>query len=357
MTCDSAFYIMILRKENTNYKQQLKKPVFPMIILFIIIIIGTFGYEFLWRETDATLIDSLYMTIITITTIGFAEIYPLDTAGRIFTGFIAVFGIGSLFYILSVVMENLVMLQLSNYRGQKKIMKKLDNLNNHIIIVGMGRVGRLAAQEISNQNQNYVIIDNDISKNEYFKDLSKAIVIEGDATEDDVLIKAGIDRAKGMIVATANSATTVFVVISAKVLNPKIFIVARADAETSRIKLMRTGADRIVNPYSIGGQRLANLMINRNIVEFFETGIRSDQGSLNIESIQLPDNSTIVGQSIREIDFRNKAGVTILAIVRDTKPVVNPDADFRFEESDTLMVFGTRDHFKKLEEVISSKKK
>lgn len=356
MAYETALNIMILRKANSNYKQQLKKPVLPMFILFSIIIIGTFGYEILWRDTDSTLIDALYMTIITVTTIGFAEIYPLDTAGRIFTGFIAIFGIGSLFYILSVVMENLVLLQLSNYRGQKKIMKKIENLKDHIIIVGMGRVGKLAAQEISNRNQEYVIIDNDISENENYKELAKAIVIEGDATEDEVLMKAGIDRAKGMIVATANSATTVFVVLSAKVLNPKLFIVARADEETSRIKLMRTGADRIVNPYAIGGQRLANLMINRNIVEFFETGIRSDQGSLNIESIQLPENSQIVGKSIREIDFRNRAGVTILAIIRETKPLVNPDPDFVFTEGDTLMVFGTRNHFKKLEDVISSSK-
>lgn len=346
---------MILKKKNKTVNDNLKKPIYPFFILLAIIIIGTIGYDFIWRDTDSTLLDAFYMTIITITTVGYSEIYTLDTTGRLFTTFVAVFGIGSLFYILGILMENLVFLQISNYRGQKRIMKQLEDIQGHIIIVGLGRVGKLTAKELSGRNQDFVIIDNKIDENDTEVQSIEAIIIEGDATEDETLKRAGIERAKGMIVATANSATTVFVVISAKVLNPDIFIIARADEESSRVKLLRTGADRVVNPYAIGGQRLANLMVNRNIVEFFETGISSKEGSLNIESIELPNECSLIGKTIREADLRRKTGVTILAVIRDGEPNVNPDGEFKLADADTLMAFGTRDDLNKLEKLISNK--
>lgn len=341
---------MILNSKNKQ-SEKIKTPTFPLIILLSIIIIGTIGYDIIWTDTNSTLLDAFYMTIITVTTVGYGEIYPLDTTGRIFTTFIAIFGIGSLFYILSVIMENLFFLQISNYRGQKKVMKKLEELSDHVIIIGMGRVGKLAAKELLGRKKDFIIIDNDVESIEKDDIFKNTIIIEGDATEDEVLKKAGIVKAKGVIVATGNAATTAFVVLSAKVLNPKVYIVARSDDESSNIKLTRIGTDRVVNPYAIGGQRLANLMINKNIVEFFETGIKSEEGSLNIESLELPNNCDIIGKTIREVDFRKKSGATILAIIRNNQPVINPNPDYKIQQNDTLMAFGTREQLKRLEQI------
>lgn len=346
---------MLLRIKNRPIRSQIKVPVTPLLILFLVIAGGTFGYDYFWSETDSTLIDELYMTFITISTIGYQEVYPLDNPGRIFTMVIGILGVGSLFYILSVTMENLVILQLSNYRGRKKMEKKLSNMDNHIILVGFGRVGRLAAKELKQRGENFIVVDESFDNSYNFVEHDDLLYIEGDATLDDVLIKAGINRARGMIITTARSSTTVFVVLSAKVLNPDLFIVARSDNDNNIEKIKRSGADRVVNPYSIGGQRLANLMINPNIVEFIETSFgSSSNNSLTIENIKLPDSSKWYGQTMREINIRQKVGATVLAVIRNGTPITNPGGNFKLLNGDQLVVFGTRDELKKLFEIAVS---
>jgi voltage-gated potassium channel len=203
--------------EDTNsISKQLKKPIIPGIILIIVIIVGTIGYGIIWEETDSTIYDEIYMTFITITTIGFNEIYPLDTTGRIFTILIGISGIGSLFYMLTVVMENLVLMQISNYRSKKKRMKQINSLENHVILVGLGRVGKLAASQMKKRNQDFVLIEHTDKEDEVLNFDSEILYVLGNATEDDILNKARISDAKGMIVATANPSTTVFVVFECK---------------------------------------------------------------------------------------------------------------------------------------------
>ena len=196
---------------NNNSNISTKIPILPAAFLLLVIIVGTIGYYILWYDTHSTFIDALYMTLITIMTIGYKEVYPLNDAGRIFTIIIGIGGIGSLFYMLTIFMENLFIIQLQNYQGKKKIMKRLKGLENHLILAGHGRVGKLAAKEIAHHNQQCVIIDgifeDDISNNvkeQIFK-------LRGDATQDEILLKAGIKKAKSMIVATAieNSATLI----------------------------------------------------------------------------------------------------------------------------------------------------
>lgn len=338
-------------KINKISKPELKKPILPFIILIIIIIIGTIGYDIIWKEYNSSLIDDLYMTFITITTIGYEEVYKLDTAGRLFTILIGIFGVGSLFYILSVLMENLVILQLSNYRGNKKMQKKIDNLKNHIIVVGLGRVGVLACNQLVKKNQKFVVVDDKVDELNFPFDNDQGYFLKGDATEDDTLISAGINNAKGMIVATANAATTVFVVLSAKVLKPNIFIVARSDDESSIEKLMRAGANRVVNPYSIGGQRLANLMVDTHIVDFFDTSFSAGNKSFGIERVEISPKSELDGKTLLESDLRKKSGATILAIIRDGDTIQNPDAQFKLQARDQLLSFGNLDNLHKLEEL------
>ncbi|MFA6571439.1 MAG: potassium channel protein [Bacteroidota bacterium] len=326
---------------------ELKKPIIPALMLLSVIIIGTAGYSYLWKEQNATFIDSLYMTIITITTVGFSEIHTLDNTGRIFTIIIAILGIGSLFYVLSVFMENLVMLQLNNYRGKKKMLQKIEHLKNHIIVVGYGRVGKLASKELADSKEEFIVIEKTFDKKNV-QPPENYLTISGDATEDEILIQAGIMRAKGIIVTSANPATTLFVVLSSKVLNPNLFIVARSEEESDVEKLMRAGANRVVNPYSIGGQRLAQLMINTNIIDFFNTNLGSGENNLKIENISIPAISKLNNKTLKEISFREKIGVSVLAVIRDGQPNLNPGGEFKLEENDTLVLIGTKVQLKKL---------
>lgn len=347
--------MLLSLKKNQRSRINLKTPTIPVIILIFVIITGTVGYNFLWMETDSTIIDELYMTFITITTIGYNEIYPLDTTGRIFTIFIGVVGIGSLFYILTTFMENLVILQLSNYRGRKKIMRKIDSMSEHIILIGYGRVGKIAARELISAGEDFIIVDESFENSADELSSSDIIAVEGDAAEDETLLQANIKNAKGIIVTTASPSTTVFVVLSAKVLNPKLFIVARADTVNSVEKLKRAGADRIINPYSIGGQRLAHMMINPHMYDFIDSSFSGGKHGLAIEKFTLPENCQWIGKTLKNLDIRRHSGATIVAIIRDGKTMLNPAGNFEFKSGDSVIAMGERAQLDKIEELALGK--
>ncbi|MBI5325244.1 MAG: potassium channel protein [Ignavibacteriae bacterium] len=342
----------IVSKLYFESKPNLKKPILPGLLFFIVLLTGVIGYSILWKDTPASLVDSIYMTVITITTVGYLEVHPLSESGRIFTMFIAIAGIGTMFYLFSIIMENLFIIQLSNYRGKKKMLNKLENLKNHIIVVGYGRVGKLASNVLENNNEEFVVIDEDLNENIEISDSGKFLKIKGNAAEDDVLIAAGITKAKGIIVTTPDSATSVFVVLSTKVLNPGIFIVARAEDESVAEKLKKAGADRTVNPYSIGGQRLASLMINQNVVDFLETSFGIGENNLKIESMDLPEKCGFYDKNLRELQVRQKTGVSIIAIIREGTPYINPHAEFTIKQNDQLVLLGTKSQLKNFEKMI-----
>lgn len=337
------------KKYLKNIKPNLKKPYLPTFILLFVVVIGTIGYYLLWEDKYTTdIIDALYMTVITLTTVGYLEVHPLSDTGRIFTMFISIIGIASLFYVFTTVMENLFILQLNQYRKKRKMMKKIDKLENHIILVGFGRVGQLVTRELLDSKQEFVVIDNDFIEDDVFNLKDKILTIQGDATDDYTLLLAGIKKARAMIVATANPSTTVFVTLSAKVLNPDIFVVVRSDDYTEIEKLKRSGADRVVNPYSIGGQRLVALTINPNVVDFLTTNFLK-QTNIEIETFVLPDNSPWCGKSLMNLDIRKKSGATILAVLRNKESFLNPEANFVMQAGDSVLAFGTKDNLKALE--------
>lgn len=345
----------LLFKRNYNIREMkamTKKPLLPGILVLIVIVTGTLGYYLLWYDKyDATIIDALFMTLTTITTIGFGEVKPLDDTARLFTMAIALIGIGALFFILSVWMENLFILQLNNYSGRKKVMKSIDKLSGHIILVGYGRVGQLAAHELLTNKEEFVVIDDDFVEEDSLGKVHTMLTITGDATADEVLIKAGIERARGMIISTPDPATNVFIVLSAKVLNPDIFIVARSDNENDNEKLRRAGANRIVNPYAIGGVRMANLMLNTNIIDFMETSFGEGEENLKIENLTLSEDSHWIDMALKDIKLRQKTGATVLAVIRSGKPLVNPGGDFVIHSGDELVIFGTKKQLKNLEDI------
>jgi len=324
----------------------------PLTLVLAVVAIGTVGYHWLWRAVGGTWMDALFMTVTTITTIGYGEIKPLDTAGRLFTIFLAITGIGSMFYTLGVIMEYLVGVRLADPLGRRRMERRIEHLTGHVIVAGMGRVGREAALELHEAGTQFVVIDP--SEPAIQRAVERGyLALVGDATVDDVLERAGIARARGLIVTTGSDATNVYVVLSARVLNPALHIVARAADDVGVTKLARAGANRAVSPYAIGGHRLAHLMLSPAVVDFFETALRRGNDALAIEDLALGPDSPSVGQSLDRLNIRRTTGATVLAILRDGNPLVSPPGDLALAAGDHLLALGTGEQLRSLERLIA----
>jgi len=325
----------------------------PLSLVLVIIGVGTLGYHWLWLDVGGTWMDALFMTVTTITTIGYGEVKPLTTAGRLFTMALAITGIGSLFYMLGVVMEYLVSVRLADPMGRRRMERRIRELSGHVIVAGLGRVGRQAALELHAAGTSFVVVDpNEPSIQQATERGYLALV--GDATADEVLERAGIRRARGLIATTGSDATNLYIVLSARVLNPELYIVARAADEVGVTKLARAGANRAVSPYAIGGHRLAHLMLSPAVVDFFETALRRGNDTLAIEDLAMPADSPCVGRTLDNLNIRRTTGATVLAILRDGNPTVSPSGDLTLAAADHLLALGTGDQLRRLEKLITA---
>jgi len=315
---------------------------------------GTIGYYLLWRGSGGTLLDALFMTVTTVTTIGYGEVRPLDAAGRIFTMCLALTGVASLFYTMTVVMDTLVRRQLDDPTGRRRVERQMERREGHVIVAGLGRVGRQAAHELAAGRTAVVTVDPGEAAADHAEEHGY-LHLAGDATEDAVLERAGIRRARGLVVTTANDATNMYIVLSARVLNPNLQIVSRAVDEASVTKLMRAGATRAISPYAIGGNRLAHLILNPSVVDFFETALRRGNEALAIEDLVIRADSPAAGKTLESLDVRRNTGATVLAILRDGNPLVSPAADFTLQVSDQILALGTTAQLQQLERLIGGR--
>jgi voltage-gated potassium channel len=325
----------------------------PLSLVVGVIGAGTIGYRWLWRDIGGTWLDAVFMTVTTITTIGYGEVKPLTGPGRVFTMMIALVGIGSLFYTFSVVMESLVARRIANSGWRRRMARKIEDLSGHVIVAGLGRVGRQAAQELYEARTRFLVVDPGEPAVRAAEERGY-LLLPGDATEDAVLERAGIHRARGLIVTTANDATNMYIVLSARVLNPGLHIVTRAVDEASVTKLIRAGANRAISPYAIGGHRLAHLILSPNVVDFFETALRRGDETLSIEDVAVERGSPVVGKTLGDLDIRRATGVTVLAILREGGPLVNPPETFVLQTGDQLLALGTREQLALLERLLTS---
>jgi voltage-gated potassium channel len=323
----------------------------PVATVVAVTIIGTVGYYILGQPQDATLLDALFMTVITITTIGYGEIIHLDETGRLFTILIALTGIGSLFYSLTVIMDNLVLIRVSDPFETKKMQRMIDAFDSHVIIAGLGRVGRQAAREMNDSGMPFVIIDNRVEA-QAFAVQQGYLFILGDASDDQVLQQAGITRAKGLIVTSGDDATNVYIVLSARVLNPKLFIISRAVEESSIPKLTRAGADRAISPHAIGGRRLAHLILSPTVIDFFDTVISKGDECMNLEGIGVQLHSPVVGQCLGDLSLRERSGANVLVIFRGRQVIANPEDSLTLEVDDRILALGTTQQLKALESIL-----
>jgi voltage-gated potassium channel len=325
----------------------------PVSLVVGVVIVGTFGYHWLWRGIGGTWLDALFMTVTTITTIGYGEVKPLSGAGRIFTMGIAVAGIGAFFYTFSVVLDHLVETGVADPRRRRRMERRIAELDEHVIVAGLGRVGRQAATELAEAGIPFVALDPGPAAARFAEERG-CLLLAGDATDDAILDRAGIRRARGLIATTANDATNMYIVLSARVLNPALRIVARAADEANVAKLLRAGADRAISPYAIGGHRLAHLILSPAVVDFFETALRRGHEALAIEDLALPAGSPAVGRTLEALAVRQATGASILAVLREGAPITNPPPDLTLEAGDRLLTLGTGAQLERLEKLIAS---
>lgn len=342
-----------MHSHTPDPKQSLRmKLALPITLVGLITLIGTAGYMWLGQDQNATWLDALFMTVITITTIGYSEVIHLNDVGRIFTMFIGITGIGSLFYSLTVVMDNLVESRLKDPLGEKKMQKEIDRLSGHIILAGLGRVGKQAARELKDADVPFVIVDPSPEARHYANQ-HDILIVMGDATDDAFLMQAGIERANGLIVTTSDDASNLYIILSARELKSDLFIVSRAVNEASIPKLIRAGANRAISPYAIGGRRLAHLILSPAAVEFFDTVIKKGAESLDLESIKVGIGAKAIGQSLGELNARVITGASVLVIFRGNQVLPNPGPNEVLQAGDQLLAFGTAEQLDDLENLIS----
>ncbi len=305
----------------------------------VAVIVGTIGYVVIegW-----SLFDSLYMTITTIFTVGFREVYPLSTAGAVFTLVLIVGGVGVIFYGIGVLTDFIITEQLSGLFKGRAMRRKVSKLEGHHIICGYGRVGETVAYEFASRKAPFVIVEIDV-ENAGEAEAAGFLVVRGDARSDEVLEAAGVREAKGLVAAVGSDAENIFVTLSARVLNPSLLIVARASSEDTVSKLRRVGADHVVTPYSIGGKQMATLLLKPLVSDYLEVVTGGGEVEFLVEEFTLDELSSIVGRSIEELDVRKRTGATIVAVKRSDTGVfdTNPDPGLSLQGGDRIIALGT----------------
>ncbi len=327
-----------------------RRLVFPLIIPLALLWVGTLGYRVI--EGDRwTILDAFYMTFLTLTTIGFSEIHPLSPSGRIFTVFLGMGGIFTLFYAAGEVIRLIISGEIQRVIGRRRMEKSLAGLRDHYLVCGYGRMGRLVTHEFEARKLPFVVIDTNEAEFVNFQS-EVGFGIHGDATHDSILKQAGIERAKALVTVASSDADNLYITLSARLLNPKIFIVARAEDVAAEEKLRKVGANQVVSPYHIGGLRVAQAVLRPNVVHFIELATRTDYLEMQIEEVPLAPFSSLVGQSIAGCNLHRDHGVIIIGIKKASgRMLSSPAGSVIFEAGDTLIALGPRQHLDTLEKM------
>ncbi len=329
-----------------------KKLIISLLLFIIVLLSGTAGYYFI-EGWDA--FDSLYMTVITLSTVGFHEIEPLSKAGKAFT-------IGFIFFSLSVVayavnygVKSIFEGEIQDVFGRRKLKKVLESLENHYIVCGYGRMGKVICNELKRKGIPFVVVEKEDRELDVDDDV---LITYGDATRDELLKEMGIKKAKGLISVLDSDAQNLYVVLSARGLNKDLFIVARANEEGADYKLTRAGADKVVSPYHIGGLRIAHTILKPTVVDFLELTAKAGNMEIQIEEVAVQEGSSLAGKTINDADVRAKNDVMIVALKKkEGKILFNPDAGTLISVGDKLAVIGEPEHFNQLDKMARGKRR
>ena len=317
-----------------------------LILLIAVLIVGILGFRFL---SHYSWIDAVYMTVITITTVGFSEVQPLDEASKIFTIFLILSSIFIVGYALSVITEYVLSKNTIEELKQKKMQKKIDGLSNHIVICGYGRNGKQAAKKLLAHKKPFVIIEQDKDIIDKFQSVEVPFVF-GNANEDETLLQAGVDRADTLICALPNDADNLFVVLSARQINQQLRIISRASQETSYEKLKLAGANNVILPDRIGGDHMASLVVVPDLIEFIDNLSIVGKSNINIEEIsteKLYNTSEV--RTIKDLDLRHQTGCTVIGFKDGHgEYIVNPEAELKLVPNSKIIVLGRPEQIEKL---------
>jgi voltage-gated potassium channel len=326
-----------------------RKLRYSLAMLGALIAFGTIGYYIFERMP---FFDAFYMTIITISTVGFSEIVPLTKVGRIITVVIIILGITVGTYTIGIIVQWLVGGELQKIFGRRKLQKQIADLNNHFIICGFGRIGHIICRELFEDSIKFVVIEQNPTVIEELI-LLKYLYLEMDATSEDALLAAGIQNAKGLVTAVNSDANNVFITLTAKGLRPDIFVLARASEEKNEEKLIKAGASRVVSPYLIGARRMAHVLKRPTVVDFLDIATMDNKLGLIMEEAKVGLESGFVGKNLIESRLRQDFGVIIVAIKKASDQMVfNPAPSETLEAGDVIVVIGKTEDLKRMRMIL-----
>ena len=318
-----------------------------------VVLMGTFGYR--WLE-DYTWLEAVYMTIITVTTVGFGEVRPLSSAGRIFTMVLMLMGVGTILYLLTTLTQLVVEGKLREIMGRRSLERAIRSLKDHYIVCGYGRIGALVAEMIREAGREVVVIDNSEEVTRRLESDGIHYVL-GSATEDESLLAAGVERAQGLIATVSSDADNVYIVLTAKDMRPDIFTIARATEPGSERKLKHAGADKVVSPYFIGARRIAQTVIRPSVADFIDLTFHSTTAQpLRMEELTVGAQAQLAGVSLKDSGIRQTLDLIVLAVKKsDGRMHFNPPADTVVEVGDTLIAMGPGSSMSKLAKILDGR--
>ena len=319
-----------------------------LTLMLMVLAFGVLGYRFV---ADYTWVDAFYMTIITVTTVGFSEVRPMGPEGKIFTIILIVTSVFIVGFAISIVTEYLLSRNSVELLKKKKMKNAIENLNQHVIVCGFGRNGMQAAERLKEYRRPFVVIEKDKEVIERFEE--DVLFIEGDANDDDVLLVAGIERAQYLIATLPDDAANLFVVLSARQMKNDLFIISRASFVNSQKKLFLAGANKVIMPDKIGGDHMASLVVMPDLITFMDKLSMEGENTTNLEEVAIEEFSNRNEyNSIRDLDLRNKTGCTIIGyIAPDGNYLINPEADLQLQPKSKVIVLGRPEQIKKLNEM------
>lgn len=319
-----------------------------LIFILILIVIGTVGFYFIegWN-----VLESFYTTVMTLTTIGYGDFVPRTQGGMLFTVMLVIFGVGTMLYTVGLVAQTMVEGRMMNLLGRGKMEKAIEKMNNHYIICGCGRIGMLIARELAAEKVPFVVIDNNPEAIQRIQE-EGFVFFRGDATHDKCLIGAGIQRARGIVCVLPSDAQNLYVILTGKELNPKIWILSRSEEEQSEHRLARAGADRVMSPYTLGGSRMAMAILRPAMLDFIEITTRRQSLELRMDEMEICEGSPLIGKSLEESEIRQQYGLIIVAVKKESgKMIFNPVASYVIQSGDKLIALGEEDNVSKLSQV------